>query len=119
MFHLPPGEKVSYRLISGEIKGPWQKTTFEPGETIWGLEFATIAVTLYNGDEVLGDPHKVEISKIGVFGSGDVVHLPPGEKVSYRLISGEIKGPWQKTTFEAGDLDWRMEFATIHHQARR
>ena len=113
VFHLPPGKKVSYRLISGGIKGPWQKTTFEPGETNWGLEFATIAVTLFNGPDTLGDPHKVEISKVGVFSSGDVVHLPPGKKVSYRLISGEIKGPWQKTTFEAGDLDWRLEFSTI------
>jgi len=115
-FHVPPGTKISYRLHRGGVYGPWQRTRFPAGKTDpWKLEFATVHVNLHNEGEPLGDPHRVQVSGVGDFTTCDWFHVPPGTKISYRLHSGGVYGPWQRTTFSAGKTDpWKLEFATVH-----
>jgi len=113
IIHLPPNTDISYRLMRGGIAGPWLKTQFAAGYTDWKLEFATVHITLFNGAEQLGDPHKVDISGVGQFTTGNIVHLPPNTDISYRLLRGGIAGPWLKTRFGAGYTDWKLEFATV------
>jgi len=112
-FHVPTGTDISYRLRRNGIAGPWLKRKFDAGYTDWQLEFATVHVTLFNGDVTLGDPHKVEVSGVGQFTTSDTFHVPPDTQISYRLRRGGIAGPWLKRQFNAGYEDWRLEFATV------
>ena len=116
-FHVPPGANISYRLRRGGVVGPWQATQFEAGDFVWELEFATISVVLYNAGDLLADPHRVEVSNVGQFLTGDTFHVPPITNISYRLRRGGVVGPWQATQFEAGDFVWELEFATLHISA--
>ncbi|MEE9615573.1 MAG: thrombospondin type 3 repeat-containing protein, partial [Anaerolineae bacterium] len=83
-----------------------------------------INVVLYNdeGDDgidagdLLSDPHRVEVSGLGQFTTGDIFQVAPGATVSFRLRRGGVVGPWQQATFP-DDLtaggEWQLEFATI------
>ena len=112
-FHVPPGATISYSLRRGGIVAPWQWTQFAAGDYEWRLEFATVSVVLYNADDLLADPHTVEVSNVGQFVTGDTFHVPPGVNISFRFRRGGIVGPWQATQFAAGDYEWRLEFATV------
>ncbi|MFC2027921.1 hypothetical protein ACFLU3_04460 [Chloroflexota bacterium] len=118
---IQSGDTVNYRLRRGGVVGPWQQRTFNVGDTVWELEFATVSVVLYNdeaGDgidqsDLLDDPHRIEVSDIAQFVTGDTFHVPPGANISFRLRRGNVVGPWQATQFEAGDYVWQLEFATV------
>ncbi|NQT72823.1 MAG: hypothetical protein HQ553_08630, partial [Chloroflexi bacterium] len=121
-FHVPPGANISFRLRRGGVVGSWQATQFAAGDTSWQLEFATVSVVLYNdeaGDgidqaDLLADPHKVEVSGVAQFVTGDTFHVPPGTNISFRLRRGGVVGPWQQRQFDVGDTTWGLEFATVH-----
>ena len=49
---------------------------------------------------------QVEVSGVGTFGNGEVMHVPPGSNISYRLRRGSCVGPWNATQFSAGDTTW-------------
>jgi hypothetical protein len=112
-FHVPPGTTIRYRLRRNGVIGPWLTTTFSTGENDLELEFATVEVTLVNGDEILNDPHRVEVSGVGQFTTDDTFHVPPGTTISYRLRRNGVIGPWANTTFIAGENDFELEFATV------
>ena len=83
---------------------PWLANQFELGDFVWELEFATVGVVLYNAEELLTDPHTVEVSNVGQFTTGGTFHVPPGTNISYRLRRGGVVGPWQAPQFESGVL---------------
>ena len=120
-FHVPPNTQISFRLRRGGVVGPWQATQFSAGDQVWQLEFATVSVVLYNDDEgdgldqgdLLDDPHRIEVSNVAQFVTGDTFHVPPGANISFRLRRGGVVGPWQATQFAAGDQVWQLEFATV------
>ncbi|MBZ0278013.1 MAG: hypothetical protein K8I60_17835, partial [Anaerolineae bacterium] len=113
-FHVPPGANLSYRLRRNGIAGPWQQISFAAGETDWSLDFAMVSVSLFDAsDNLLGDPHKVEVSGVGYYTSGDVFNVPPGANLSFRLRRNGIAGPWQQVSFAAGATSWSLDFATV------
>ncbi len=114
VFHVPPDVQISYRLRRNGIAGPWLKRDFDAGYEDWRLEYATVNVTLFNGEVILGEPHRVEVSGVGQFTTDQVFHVPPDVQLSYRLRRNGIAGPWLKQAFVAGDVDWQLEFATVH-----
>jgi len=101
-FHVPPNTQISFRLRRGGVVGPWQATQFSAGDQVWQLEFATVQIGLCESDTTL----QVEVSGVGTFGNGEVMHVPPGSNISYRLRRGSCVGPWNATQFSAGDTTW-------------
>ena len=76
-----------------------------------------VKVVLFNGDEILGDPHKVQISGLGDYTTGDMI--PSGDlPASGRLHRGGVYGDWQ--TMDPANDDGsdnsklELEFATVH-----
>ena len=49
--------------------------------------------------EVLGNPHKVQVSDSGDYTTSDTFHVPPGINISYRLHSGGIYSGWTDIYF--------------------
>ena len=108
---IPAGDlPASGRLHSGGVYGDWRN--MDPADDDGGdsekleLEFATVHVTLYNGDETLDHPHRVEVSGVGDLTTCDPFHVPPDTEISYRLHSGGVYGGWQKTKFSVGKTEW-------------
>lgn len=72
-------------------------------------------VTLYNdsnedGDyedegEVIGDPHKVQVSGSGDYTTSDTFHVPSGTNISYRLHSGGVYGRMSATAILFSERD--------------
>jgi len=91
------------------IVGPWQQTSFTAGDNPWELEFATV----YIGVCMISNPPQVEVSGVGTFNIGEIMHVPPGANISFCIHETDcsVSSNWLSTQFNAGYTAWDLEGA--------